>query len=47
MSKESFTPHGRNPQNDIGTKEDFVTKTGYDDAFFINKENESIKVIKE
>lgn len=42
MSKESFTPHGRNPQNDIGTKEDFVTKTGYDDAFFINKENESI-----
>lgn len=42
MSKESFTSHGRNPQNDIGTKEDFVTKTGYDDAFFINKENESI-----
>lgn len=51
MSKESFTSHGRNPedvtsgnktQNDIETKEDFEPKTGYDDAFFINKENESI-----
>lgn len=51
MSKESFTQHDRNPedvtsgnktQNDIETKEDFRPKTGYDDAFFINKENESI-----
>ena len=51
MSKESFTSHGRNPedvtsgnktQNDIETKEDFEPKIGYDDAFFINKENESI-----
>ncbi len=41
MSKESFTPHDRNPE-DIETKEDFRPKTGYDDAFFINKENESI-----
>ena len=41
MSKESFTPHDRNPE-DIETKEDFEPKTGYDDAFFINKENESI-----
>lgn len=41
MSKESFTPHDRNPE-DIETKEDFRPKTGYDDAFFINKENKSI-----
>lgn len=41
MSKESFTQHDRNPE-DIETKEDFRPKTGYDDAFFINKENESI-----
>ena len=41
MSKESFTSHGRNPE-DIETKEDFEPKKGYDDAFFINKENESI-----
>lgn len=39
--KESFTPHDRNPE-DIETKEDFRLKTGYDDAFFINEENESI-----
>lgn len=41
MSKESFTQHDRNPE-DIETKKDFRPKTGYDDAFFINKENESI-----
>ena len=41
MRKESFTSHGRNPE-DIETKEDFEPKKGYDDAFFINKENESI-----
>ena len=43
LPAEEKTVTGENEaQNDTETAQDFSPKTGYDDAFFINRENESV-----
>lgn len=46
LPAEEKTVTGENEaQNDTETAQDFSPKTGYDDAFFINRENESVTLM--